>query len=81
MGVRSVIHREEVLEVSKVQRGKGGIGERLESCTRKRVGCSCWKVRMSDTLLVEDGTVFVYRQSIFQIESKLDLGWMEGSTA
>ena len=38
VGVRSVMnHREEVLEVSKVQRGKGGVGERLESCTRKRV--------------------------------------------
>jgi hypothetical protein len=29
-------HREEVLEVSKVQIGKGGVGERLESRTRKR---------------------------------------------
>ena len=37
VGVRSVMnHREEVLEVSKVQIGKGGVGERLESRTRKR---------------------------------------------
>ena len=53
MGVRSVMmHREEVLEVSKVQRGKGGVGEWLERCTRKRVGRSRWKVRVSDILLV-----------------------------
>ena len=76
MGERSVMmHREEVLEVSKVQRGKGGVGERLERCTRKRVGRSCWKFRVSDTLLVQGGTVFVCRQSIFRIES------MRGSTA
>ena len=60
VGVRSVMnHREEVLEVSKVQIGKGGFGERLESRTRKRMGRRCWKVRVSGTLLVEVGTVFV----------------------
>ena len=81
VGVRSVMnHREEILEVSKVQIGKGGFGERLESRTRKRMGRRCWKVRVSDTLLVEDGTVCVYRQSIFQIELELDLGLMKGST-
>ena len=51
MGVRSVmIHREEVLEVSKVQIGKSGVVGRLESRTRKRVGRRCWKVLVSDTL-------------------------------
>ena len=82
MGVRSVMnHREEVLEVSKVQIGKGDFGERLESRKRNKMGRRCWKVRVSDTLLGEDGTVYVYRQSIFQMESEFDLGWMDGSTA
>jgi len=61
-------HREEVLEVSKIQIGKGGFGEWLESRTRKRMGRRCWKVRVSDTLLVEDGTVFVNRK----VSSKLN---------